>query len=81
MNTAKLLGDPLVAFELEVARRADELARHDGSAGKNALELWTEAERDILECRWSPGSDGRSPNWRAARWRISRANSQVNASG
>lgn len=48
MNTKDVNEDPLFAFELMVARRADELA-HDGAhAEKSAFELWCDAEREIL---------------------------------
>jgi hypothetical protein len=48
MNTTHEIDDPLFAFELMVARRADELA-HDGAHDeKSAFELWCDAEREIL---------------------------------
>lgn len=48
MKTSHAIDDPLFAFELKVARRADELA-HDGAHGeKSAFEVWCEAEREIL---------------------------------
>lgn len=49
METAELAGDPLFDLELKVARRADELSHDDDFRGRNALELWCEAEREVME--------------------------------
>jgi hypothetical protein len=49
--------DPLFELELKVARRADELAHDDTCHGRNALELWCEAEREVLDGSMSkPGA-------------------------
>jgi hypothetical protein len=39
-------GDRLLQLELQIARRADELARQKKSA--RDVDLWLEAEREIL---------------------------------
>jgi hypothetical protein len=62
MNTPDVIDDPLFAFELKVARRADELS-HDGAhAEKSAFEVWCDAEREILASEMSTagGLVGRS---------------------
>jgi hypothetical protein len=48
MNTPDWFEDPLLALELKVARRADELSRNASSVEKDPLQLWCEAEREVL---------------------------------
>ena len=38
--------DPIFDFELQVARRADQLAQQPAMQGRNAFEIWCEAERE-----------------------------------
>lgn len=66
MNTAELVDDvalrmgDLLALELQIARRADELARaRPGTRNENTdWECWLEAEREVLgtpELATAPG--------------------------
>jgi hypothetical protein len=52
MNPIASAHDPLFDFELKIARRADELSRHEEGGARNALDLWCQAEREILEGPW-----------------------------
>jgi hypothetical protein len=53
-ETRDLTDDPLFVFELDVARRADELSRLPNRQTSDPLELWTQAEREVL----AAGSEG-----------------------
>ena len=56
MNTAELMDDALspddglLHLQLEIARRADQLARTRGAGftGETDLNCWLEAEREVL---------------------------------
>ena len=56
MNTAEQIddavapNDDLLHLQLEIARRADQLARTRGAqfTGKTDLSCWLEAEREVL---------------------------------
>ena len=52
MNPIASADDPLFDFELKIAQRADELSRYEGMSVRNALDLWCQAEREILEGTW-----------------------------
>lgn len=51
MKTRDDIDDPLFVFELDVARRADELARRPELRATDPLELWRAAEREVLAAR------------------------------
>lgn len=44
--------DALVRVELEIARRADALARDSRHANRHPLDLWREAEEEVWIRRW-----------------------------
>ena len=46
MNPVAEGTDPIFDFELQVARRADQLAQQSTMQGRNAFEIWCEAERE-----------------------------------
>lgn len=66
MNNGDYVDDPLFALELEVARRADELSRKPGLDRRSALELWCEAERELLD-RVNAGVAQGAPSARLSR--------------
>jgi hypothetical protein len=45
MKATPEVSDPLFDFELQVARRADQLAREAAMQGRKARDVWFEAER------------------------------------
>jgi hypothetical protein len=48
MKTREMIDDPLFVFELDVARRADELSQRPELRHMDPLQLWREAEREVL---------------------------------
>ena len=49
MKNAESIDDPLFAFELRIALRADELANDPTMQGLDPVELWCRAERDVWQ--------------------------------
>lgn len=47
------IDDPLVQLQLEVARRADELANHGTTRTSLNLHCWLQAEHEVLGASWS----------------------------
>jgi hypothetical protein len=63
MESVGACADALFELELEVAQRADELARGKIASGQRGREIWCRAEREILFERGvaSHGRRGRQP--------------------
>jgi len=50
--------DPLTTLQLQIARRADELATSRERRSALNLSCWLQAEEEMLACLRGPASDG-----------------------